>query len=64
MKVLYGRETYTFERPMTVKRLLEELDVVPEGVVVAVDGKLATRDVRVEADDEVEIVRAISGGRR
>lgn len=63
MKVTYGRRTHEFDRPMTVKRLLKELDIVPEGVVVSVNGSLTTSDRRVEVDDEVEIIRAISGGR-
>lgn len=62
MKVEYGRETYTFDRSMTVAQFLDELGIVPEGVIVAVNGNLATHDVRIGEEDEVEIVRAISGG--
>lgn len=63
MKVRYGRKSYEFEKPRTVRRLLKDLRIVPEGVIVAVNGELVTSDTRVQADDEVEIVRAISGGR-
>ncbi len=62
MRVRYGRKQYEFDRPMTVRKLLRELRIVPEGVIVAVNGELVTSDTRVGCDDEVEIVRAISGG--
>lgn len=62
MNVRHRREVHEFEGPMTVKQLLERLDIVPEGVVVTVNGSLVTRDHRIGADDEVEIIRAISGG--
>jgi thiamine biosynthesis protein ThiS len=60
--VRYGRKRYEFEKAMTVRKLLKQLDIVPEGVIVAVNGSLVTSDTRVMPDDEVEIIRAISGG--
>lgn len=63
MKVKHGRSEHEFEREMTVRRLLEVLDVVPEGVVVAVNGELTTTDSTIGVDDEVEVIRAVSGGR-
>lgn len=62
MKVKHGRSEHEFDREMTVRRLLETLDIVPEGVVVAINGELVTTDITVRLDDEVEIIRAISGG--
>ena len=63
MNVKHGRDRHTFDREMTVRRLLEELAIVPEGVVVSVNGELATRDMTVRVGDEVEVIRAISGGK-
>ena len=62
MNVRYGRETHTFDRSLTVRTILERLDIIPAGVIVAVNGNLVTRDERVQVGDEVEIIRAISGG--
>lgn len=62
MKVKHGRSEHEFDREMTVRRLLEVLDVVPEGVVVAVNGELATADSTIRVGDEVDIIRAVSGG--
>ena len=64
MKVKHGRSEHQFEEEMTVRRLLETLDIVPEGVVVAVDGELVTADTTVRVGASVEIIRAISGGNR
>jgi thiamine biosynthesis protein ThiS len=63
MKVKHGRSEHEFDREMTVRRLLETLDIVPEGVVVAVNGELVTSDGTIHVGDEVDIIRAISGGR-
>jgi len=62
MKVKHGRNEHEFDREMTVRQLLETLAIVPEGVVVAVNGELVTTDNTVRPGDEVEIIRAISGG--
>ena len=62
MKVRHGRDQHEFRNAMTVRKLLDTLSIVPEGVVVSVNGELVTRDTRVEVGDEVEIIRAISGG--
>jgi len=63
MRVKHGRNEQEFDREMTVRRLLEVMDVVPEGVVVAINGELVTTDSTIRVGDEVEIIRAISGGR-
>ena len=62
MKVKHGYDHHVFEQAMTVKRLLKVLEIVPEGVVVTVNGDLVTTDATARVGDEVEIIRAISGG--
>lgn len=62
MKVRHGCAEHEFRKAMTVRRLLDRLNIVSEGVVVSVNGELVTTDTRVEVGDEVEIIRAISGG--
>jgi len=62
MKVKHGRSEHEFDKEMTVRRLLEKLNIVPEGVVVAVNGELVTADTTVRVGDEVDVIRAISGG--
>ena len=63
MNVKYGRDLHTFDREMNVHALLQRLSIVPEGVVVSINGELATRDMTIKVGDQVEIIRAISGGR-
>lgn len=62
MNVRYGRQTRVFEKPMIVRDILAAMRIVPEGVIVAVNGSLVTSDTRVALDAEVDIIRAISGG--
>lgn len=62
MKVRYGRQLREFDRPMRVRDILVVMDIVPEGVIVAVNGDLVTSDTLAEPGDDVEVIRAISGG--
>ena len=48
--------------PKTVSRLLEELQIVPEAVLVIREATLLTRDERLEEDDELEVRPVLSGG--
>jgi sulfur carrier protein ThiS len=47
---------------MPVFRLLEELHVLPESVLVLCNGQLLTEDQRVNPGDDVKIVAVVSGG--
>jgi sulfur carrier protein len=48
--------------PITVARLLERLDLVPESVLVISNDTLVTKDAKLTDDDRVEIRPVISGG--
>ncbi|MBA2273847.1 MAG: MoaD/ThiS family protein [Actinobacteria bacterium] len=48
--------------PRTVTALLNQLEVVSEGVLVIRDATLLTRDERLGPDDEIEIRPVLSGG--
>jgi sulfur carrier protein len=56
------KEVKELAGPLTVAEILAELKIDPDGVIVARGSELLTPDARVEDDDEVEIIRAISGG--
>ncbi|MCK9227153.1 MAG: MoaD/ThiS family protein [Syntrophorhabdaceae bacterium] len=56
-----GRE-YTFEKSMLVSRLLEELKLSKEGHLVVANDRLVTEDHRLEASDNVRVIRVVSGG--
>ncbi|MGH2679361.1 MAG: MoaD/ThiS family protein [Actinomycetota bacterium] len=47
-----------------VSRVLDELGISVETVLVIRDGELITRETRVRDDDELEIRPVISGGAR
>ncbi len=48
--------------PTTVQRLLGELDIVAESVLVIRNDELVTRDARLTDDDTIEIRPVVSGG--
>jgi sulfur carrier protein len=50
--------------PRNVGRLLRELDIVPESVIVIRNDTLATHDEHLHEDDVVEIRPVMSGGAR
>ncbi|MBA4417867.1 MAG: hypothetical protein C0392_08155 [Syntrophus sp. (in: bacteria)] len=62
MKVEWNGTVYEFDKSMTVLRLLERLSVNRESHLVVVNNKLVTEDSRLEKDDEVKLIRVISGG--
>ncbi len=58
------REERELEGPKKVREVLEELGIVPEGVIVARGEELLTLDDEVADDDTLEIISAVSGGTR
>ena len=48
----------------TVVALLEELEIVPETVLVIRDATLLTRDEALRPDDAIEVRPVLSGGSR
>ncbi|WP_457636832.1 sulfur carrier protein ThiS [Oceanithermus sp.] len=56
------KEERQLEGPLTVAELLAALEIEPDGVIVARGDELLTADAVVGDEDEVEVIRAISGG--
>ena len=61
--VLPDRTEKELSGPMRVKRILSELQMNPETVLVLKNGALLTPDQNVGDDEEIEIWPVISGGR-
>lgn len=62
MKLRNPDRTVEVTGSRTVRALLEELQIVPEAVLVIRDATLLTRDERVSDEDEVEVRSVLSGG--
>jgi thiamine biosynthesis protein ThiS len=62
LEVVYRNRTYRFGRKMTVARLLQELDLNPETVMVAREGDLVTKDQHLHPGDKVRVLHVVSGG--
>ncbi len=50
------------EKDTTAARLLEELGINRETVVVSKNGEIIVEEDTLKKDDEIEIIRIISGG--
>jgi len=62
MKVELEGKTYEFEKSMDVSRLLQHLSVSRETHLVIVNDRLVTEDYRLTRDDQVKLIRVVSGG--
>lgn len=62
MKVEFDGKVHDFERRMSVARLLETLSLSREAHLVVSNGTLLTEDCAIGPDDDVKIIRVISGG--
>ena len=62
MKVRYGDKEFDFEKRMSALKLLRQLEILAETVVVTRNGEIVTEDEMLEVGDEVELIRVISGG--
>jgi sulfur carrier protein ThiS len=62
MKVELEGKTYEFEKSMDVSRLLQHLSVSRETHLVIVNDRLVTEDHRLTKDDQVKLIRVVSGG--
>ena len=62
LRVVFRDRSWEFDRKMTVKRLLEEIGLLPENVLVLRNGTMVTEDQHLYPGDEVKIVAVISGG--
>ena len=66
MEIRVNGESRQWERPVTVRALLEELGIPPGMVVVERNLSIVPRDrideEMIEAGDSLEIIRLVGGG--
>ena len=63
MKIKIGKEEKVLDK--NLKRVIDifkELNLNPEEYLVIRDGKVLTEDEEVKENDEIELIRVISGG--
>ncbi|MGD1993587.1 MAG: MoaD/ThiS family protein [Anaerolineae bacterium] len=62
VRVQYRDQVWEMDPRMTVRQLIEEVDLIPETVLAVRDGQLLSDDAVLEAGDEVKLIAVISGG--
>lgn len=62
MRVKDRRQIHEFDEEMRVSELLRRLDLLPNTVLVVRGEEVLTEDEMLHKDDEIRIVRVISGG--
>ena len=66
IRITVNGKDVQIESPMTVKQLLDTVDVLPNYLAVEVNGEVVPREdytaVTVGADDQVEVVTLVGGG--
>jgi len=48
--------------PVSIARILDQLGISPDGVIVSRNGKLVPEDAVAGGDDEIRIIRIAHGG--
>ena len=63
MKAYYDKDkkTYDFEST-TVKEMLQELKILRNSVIVAVNNEIVTDDYKIKEEDKIKILSVVSGG--
>jgi sulfur carrier protein ThiS len=62
MKVAWEGKLYELEKLLTVGQLLEKFSLNPEAHIVVANDKLMTEDCKLSHEDDIRIIRVISGG--
>ncbi|HOJ43859.1 MAG TPA: MoaD/ThiS family protein [Syntrophorhabdaceae bacterium] len=62
MTVEFDGKKINVEKITTVLKLLEKLSINREAHLVFVNSKLVTEDYKLKDDDEIKIIRVVSGG--
>jgi sulfur carrier protein ThiS len=62
MKIEWDGQIHELDRRLTVQMLLDKFSLSKEAHLVVANGSLATEDLMLDRDDNVKIIRVISGG--
>ncbi len=62
VEMVFRSKKYEVRANITARDALKKCGIDPEGVLVVVNGKLATDDVILREGDQVKLVAVVSGG--
>ena len=62
MELIFDNSKRSMEFDGTISKLLSELKVMREEVVVKINGKLTPETTKIKTNDKVEIIKVVFGG--
>ncbi|WP_106790940.1 sulfur carrier protein ThiS [Aquimarina sp. Aq78] len=66
MTVNVNNQSQSILKNSSVKKLLEQLDIVPNGIAIAINNKVISKEkweqTMIENDDDIVIIKATQGG--
>ncbi|MCX7856491.1 MAG: MoaD/ThiS family protein [Deltaproteobacteria bacterium] len=62
MPLEFDGKKMDIEKPLRIRQLLKKLSLNPEDYIVVVNDTLVTDDEIVKNEDNVKIIRVVSGG--
>ncbi len=62
VKVRYRDQVWDMDGGMTVRQVIEEVELAPETVLAVRGGELLSDDTELDGGDEVKLLAVISGG--
>lgn len=63
MEIEFRGKKWQVKGGIAARDAIRKIGLDPEGVLVVVNGKLATDDIMLKDDDQVKLVAVVSGGR-
>ncbi|WP_024768259.1 sulfur carrier protein ThiS [Aquimarina macrocephali] len=66
MTVNVNNQSQLILKNSSIKKLLEQLDIVPNGIAIAINNKVVSKEkweqTMIENDDDIVIIKATQGG--
>jgi sulfur carrier protein len=66
MTINVNNQSQSISENSSIKKLLEQLDILPNGIAIAINNKVISKEeweqTMIENDDDIVIIKATQGG--
>ncbi len=66
MTINVNNQSQSISENSSIKKLLEQLDILPNGIAIAINNKVISKEeweqTMIESDDDIVIIKATQGG--